>query len=80
MLSSSVLVAPGLEAHTSDVAARRDDTNTMHACMALPPDVYRVHAPEEDPAEAARAARKSGRKSWRRVFQRRLHRAESSLK
>jgi hypothetical protein len=66
--SSSVLVTATLEAHTSDVAARRDEENVMHACMALPPNLHRVHAPEDNHAAAVRAAQQTGRNRWRRVF------------
>jgi hypothetical protein len=78
LLDPQRLLSPRhIEAHTFAVAARRDEENAMYACMALPPNAHRVHAPEDDPTSSARGARQTGRNSWRRVFRRRRRRIES---
>lgn len=57
------------------MAHRRDEENTIYPCMALPTDVHRVHAPDDDPS--AQIARKSRRRSWSRALREKLRRVES---
>jgi hypothetical protein len=61
----------GAEAHTPRMARGRDEENVIYPCMALPSDLHRVHAPDEEPEAHVRAARPSLRSRLRRLRRRR---------
>jgi hypothetical protein len=47
---------------------RRQEENTMYACMAMPPGAHKVESPADEPE--ADLLRTPHRRAWRRLFRR----------